>query len=144
MERAVLTRLETSNQGTFGRIEFGDADARQVLFTGEQPDRDNARNISCIPAGVYVCRWTMSPRYGRRMYLVDAVPGRSGIRIHPANLCGDRSKGLKSHLNGCIALGEKRGWLAGQKAVLVSRPAVRRLEDYFAGRDFELEVLDHA
>lgn len=62
------------------------------------------------------------------------VPARSGIRIHPANLA--------RQLNGCVALGEKLGWMDGQKAVLLSAPAVRRVEEYFRGLPFTMEVLD--
>jgi hypothetical protein len=55
---------------------------------------------------------------------------------------GDSSKGFHCQLNGCIALGEKLGWLEGQKAVLLSAPAVRRLESFFGGRPFQLEIRD--
>lgn len=53
---------------------------------------------------------------------------------------GDAGKGLKCQLNGCIAIGERLGWIAGQKAVLLSAPAVRRLEEAFGGRPFSLEI----
>jgi hypothetical protein len=66
------------------------------------------------------------------MYLVEEVKDRSGIRIHPAN--------LTSQLNGCIALGEKLGTLNGKKAVLLSQPAVRKLETFMKGKSFILEL----
>ena len=53
---------------------------------------------------------------------------------------GDSKKGFRSQLHGCIALGERLGWIAGQKAVLLSQPAVRRLEAYFKGKPFMLEI----
>lgn len=136
MKSAVLTRTEEGNQGTFGTIHFGDT----ALFTGELPDRNNAPGVSCIPEGLYECLWTYSPAFKRKMYLVNNVEGRSGIRIHPANLMGDKSKGYKSHLLGCIALGERMGSIKGQKAVLVSRPAVTMLERYMDGEPFTLEI----
>lgn len=135
--KVTLERLESTDQGTFGRIFFG----HNWLYTGELPDRDNQVNISCIPKGDYQVLWTYSPAFKRMMYLVTDVDGRSGIRIHPANLMGDTSKGFKSHLYGCIALGEKRGWLGGQKAVLLSRPAVRMFEDVLERQPFELEII---
>jgi hypothetical protein len=55
---------------------------------------------------------------------------------------GDSAKGFRAQLNGCIALGERLGWLGGQKAVLLSAPAVRRLEAYFCGKSFTLEIRD--
>lgn len=138
MRQAYLHRLETGDHGTFGQISFGDL----IRYTGEQPWLDNKANRSCIPAGIYTVLWTHSPAFGRMMHLVSKVEGRSGIRIHPANLMGDRDKGFKSHLYGCIALGERIGQIEGQKALLVSRPAVRSLEKWANGQTFELEIVD--
>lgn len=136
----VLERLETSEQGTFGRIYVRPPSL--ILFAGELPDRGNARNRSRVPAGAYRVVWTWSPAFRRFMYLLEDVPSRSGIRIHPANLMGDVGRGYRSQLNGCIALGERIGWLDGQKALLASAPAVRRLEDALDRRPFELHILD--
>ena len=55
---------------------------------------------------------------------------------------GDRAMGYKCQLLGCIALAEKRGIMDGQPALLLSQPAVRAFEDYFAGKPFTLEVRD--
>lgn len=55
---------------------------------------------------------------------------------------GDAARGWKAQLNGCIALGERLGWIGKQKALLLSRPAVRRLEEYFGGKPFILEIRD--
>jgi hypothetical protein len=135
---AVLTREESTDQGTFGRLV---ADGL-TLFTGELPWRENAPNVSCIPAGTYKAAWTFSPAFKRMMYLILPVEGRSGIRIHSANMMGDKAMGFRSHLNGCIALGKRIGWMAKQKAVLLSAPAVTELENFFDREAFELEVRD--
>lgn len=136
MRSVLLERLESGDSGTFGRVITDGL----VLYTGELPDRDNAANVSCIPAGTYTCSYTYSPRFRRQMYAIERVPGRAGVRIHSANLMGDRAKGLRCQLNGCIALGERLGKIDGQKAVLLSAPAVRRFEDLMAGKTFEIEV----
>lgn len=138
MKYANLERFETSDQGTFGRILFDDKE----LFTGELPDRNNRPNLSCIPTGLYVCKWTYSPAFKRMMYLVTRVEGRSGIRIHSANLMGAKDKGYKSHLYGCIAMGERLGHLGKQKAILVSRPAISAFERWANTETFELEIID--
>lgn len=57
---------------------------------------------------------------------------------------GAADMGYKSQLNGCLALGERLGYMDGQKALLLSQPAVRRLESIFGGRPFELEIRDPA
>lgn len=140
MKKALLQRFETSDEGTFGRLTIEGLS----LFTGELPWRNNDNNFSCVPAGKYKCILTMSPRFGRRLYLVGPVERRSGIRIHPANLVGDSKKGFVSQMHGCIALGEKRGWIKNQKAILVSQPAVRRLLAVTQSQAFELEIKDAA
>ncbi len=133
---AILTRLDRSDQGTFGRV----VGPGIVLLTGELPWRENRPSISCIPEGTYRVVWTWSPRFRRFMYLVAGVVARSGIRKHPANLMGDAALGYRSQLNGCIALGERLGWLDGQKAVLLSAPAVRRFEEAMQRKPFTLEI----
>lgn len=138
MKYAYLERGETSEQGTFGKIFFDDGE----LFTGEQPWLNNTPNKSCIPAKLYKCLWTYSPAFKRKMYLVTSVDRRSGIRIHSANFMGDRDKGFKSHLYGCIAMGRSFGTLQGQKAILSSKPAIRQFEEWAGGEPFELEIVD--
>lgn len=137
MERVQLKRLETGEEGTFGRLTYNDFSC----FTGELRWDNNKPNVSCIPKGVYFCSWTFSERFKRMMYLVNNISNRGGIRIHPANLMGDDSRGFKRQLNGCIALGQKLGTIDGQKALLLSRPAVRQFEDAMQRRPFMLEIL---
>lgn len=132
----ILTRLQTGNEGTFGRISVDGVS----YYSGELPDRDNAPNVSCIPKGSYPCIWTYSEKLKRKAYLVQNVKGRAGIRIHSANFMGDDSKGFKRQLNGCIALGEKIGQIDGQRALLLSKPAVRKFEDLMQGQPFILEI----
>lgn len=142
MTDAFLSRRDLSDQGWFGRLVAGPLS----LYTGELPWRENRSSVSCIPPGpgdadvTYWAQVTFSPRFGRGLYLLAPTHPRTGIRIHPANLCGDAAKGWKAQLNGCVALGERLGYLDGQKAVLLSQSAVRRLESYFHGRPFRLTI----
>lgn len=136
MERVLLERFESGDQGTFGRLSVGDL----VLFTLELPWRENQSDHSCIPEGEYQCMWTMSAHFHRGMYLVSEVPDRAGIRIHSANLAGDRDLGYRAQLNGCIALGESLGSLDGQKALLSSAPAVRQFVKLLGQKPFTLEI----
>lgn len=86
--------------------------------------------------------WAWSPRLRRFTYRLLSVPRRSGILKHSANFMGDVSMGFRAQLNGCIALGERIGVMDGQRALLVSAPAVRRFESLMAGRSFELEIVN--
>jgi len=65
----------------------------------ERGEVGNKKNVSRIPAGVYPLRYTYSPKFKRKMWLVDNVPNRSGIRIHPAN--------YYNQIQGCIVPGMK-------------------------------------
>jgi hypothetical protein len=138
MKLVVLERLETGDHGTFGRIVLPGL----ALFTGELPWRDNRPNLSCVPEAGYNVAWTYSPAFKRMMYLLLGTHPRAGIREHSANFMGDRTKGLRSQLYGCIALGMRLGWMDGQKALLLSAPAVRRFEDYMERKPFRLEIVN--
>lgn len=128
----ILQRFDSSDHGTFGRLG--------PWFTGELPWRDNAPLISCIPAGTYPVTWAWSPRLRKWTYRLDNVPERSGILVHSGNFVGDRSLGYRAQFLGCISLGERLGVMEGQKALLVSRPAVRAFEELMGRRPFTLEV----
>ncbi len=103
------------------------------------PDRDNEPNYSRIPAGRYKCRIRISPRFGKVYHITD-VKGRTYILTHSGNFAGDIRKKLKTHTAGCILLGKKTGTLAGQEAVLCSRPALRGFMEYMNDEDFMLDV----
>lgn len=139
--RIRLIRLSKCTfQGTFGVLHVPGHD---LFLTGELPWIGNKRMVSCIPGNhEYKVRWTYSPKFKRMMYIVKNVPNRSGIRIHSANWVGDAKYGLKSQVLGCITLGEKAGYLLGQKAVLASRHAVQRFEKAMAKSPFTLCIED--
>lgn len=132
----VITRIDSGDQGTFGKLVTDGFSC----FTGELPWRDNQANISSLPAGEYLGTWTFSAHFNRFMYVITPTTGRSGIRIHEANFMGDKTKKLRCQLNGCIALGERMGVMDGQKALLLSRPAVNRFERFMKGRTFKLVI----
>lgn len=137
MQTVRLVRGPSTDDGTFGRIIVGG----KAWFTGELPWKDNASDLSCIPVGIYRCAQTPSARFKMMLYQVLDVPSRVGVRIHPANFMGDVTKGKQCQLHGCIALGKSLGFIDGQKAVLVSRPAVREFETALGKQPFNLEVV---
>lgn len=139
MRVAHLIRVSDGDQGSIGIMH---TPLGWRSYAIELPWRDNARNVSRIPAGEYPVQWSMSPRFKREMYLVQGVPGRSGIRIHPGNLAGDKTKGYRTHFAGCIGLGQRVGRLKGQKAILTSAPAVLAFEDHMERQPFTLVIRD--
>jgi hypothetical protein len=106
----------------------------------------NARNMSCIPSGSYLCQKLESPKFGLTLWLKN-VPERSGIIIHSGN--------TTSATRGCVLLGLQFGELGGKPAVLHSRRAMNRFRErireissaalhiYYADscRQFETKIL---
>lgn len=133
----VLTRMETSDEGTFGKLRVGDL----RLYSGELPWRGNAVDKSCIPPGDYRCEPYNSKRFGPGFQLQD-VPDRTSILIHKGNWCGDKAKGFRSDIEGCILLGEGRDFLSGQDTVSPSSPALKKLWDALEGKSFTLRIID--
>ena len=133
--RVEIFRLRRSNQGTEGLLVSEDFNCRTL----ELPWRENRRQISCIPAGIYDVEMRLSNKYGR-IYWVRKVPDRTYILIHSGNYAGDKSKGFKSHVMGCILLGKKSGYLGGQVAVLNSRIMVRSFMEELEYEPFKLRI----
>lgn len=138
--RAQIARESSTDAGTFGVFSFG----TYSLYSLELPWRENARQRSCIPPGVYSCALVQSPKFGR-VYGVANVPGRSRVLIHSANFAGDAQMGYTTQLHGCIAPCERKGRMknpqgAWQSAGLLSRSALSKLSTWAAGQPFILEI----
>jgi len=140
MKTAYLFRTSTSDEGTFGHLICEDLH----LHTGELPWRDNERMVSCIPADSYLVAWEPEGKF--KGYVITDVPNRDNIEIHIGNYCGDRSKGFKSDVLGCICLGLKRGRLPvrnfDQEVVLSSKPAIKKFHKFFNQESFALVIED--
>jgi len=96
--KAVITRLQDGGKQTLG--EFNIYDGVKKLFscmTLEPPDKDNQKNISCIPRGTYLVKRYKSKRFGIAFKL-QHVPKRSAIVIHGGNFFDDTK--------GCIVVGK--------------------------------------
>jgi Family of unknown function (DUF5675) len=110
MRHATLIRSPSTDHGTFGILKLDDGSA---FFTAELPWRDNQHDISCIPAGTYTFKKVNSPKHGECYMGVD-IPDRNAVEIHVANYAGDVTKGFRSDLEGCIALGKSFGLLRAE------------------------------
>lgn len=124
-------RVSESDEGTFGTMTI---DGHAFCCTLEPPDRDNKKNVSSIPAGKYVCRRVMSPKYGDTFEITD-VPNRTHVLFHPGNVV--------KHTRGCVILGQHYGKLYGDRAVLNSGKTFKSF--MYALKDvdsFDYEVVD--
>ena len=136
MRKVTIGRTESDANGTFGKLS---TDSGFECYTGELPWKDNAPDISCIPAGVYEAEIIASPKHGN-CYQVQSVPNRTMVEIHAGNFCGDTSQGLKSDVLGCIILGRAIGEIGNQKALLSSRDALQAFMADLNGEAFQLSV----
>lgn len=108
--------------------------------TLELPWKNNEPQISCIPDGIYLCKWTRSNRLSKvsghdvYTYEIMNVPGRAGIRIHSANYF--------FQLLGCIALGDslKDLNMDQQLDVVHSGATVKKFAEIMEYKDFMLEI----
>jgi hypothetical protein len=64
----------------------------------ELPWKENQHDISCIPTGIYQCKWDGS--IGQ--YRLSGVPNRGGIKIHKGNWA--------TQILGCILPGDGIGF----------------------------------
>lgn len=103
-----------------------------LMLTMELPWVHNEPNISCIPAGMYICERTNSPKYGETFEVKDVL-GRTYILFHWGNF-NDNTKG-------CILLGEQFDFLNGEFAILTSKGAFKQFMDTLEGVDeFRLDL----
>lgn len=89
-----LQRDPFTPKGTAGHLFV---DGAPFCVTLERPAATFADPHPCIPAGEYRVVLYQSPHFGRRMPLLENVPGRSGIEIHWGNFVSD--------FKGCIGVG---------------------------------------
>ena len=110
MKHARIVRI-TSNPvtGTCGAMSL---DGVPFSVTLEDYWRFNKPNVSCIPAGQYLCKRYHSKKYPNT-FEVTGVEGRSKILFHSGN--------TEKDTKGCILIGSRYGLLGSRHAILRSK-----------------------
>jgi len=129
----VLCRDSEDNGAVLGTLVLADEDSAFILHSLELPWFGNARNVSCIPTGLYQAQYKFSGQRGH-VYEIDDVPGRTAIQIHVGNTAQDTE--------GCILAGTMRGVINGKPAVLNSRTAMASLMTFTQHKPIALRVCD--
>ena len=88
-----LRRVAENNTGTYGVLLL---DGHPACVTLEDRWQDNAKNISCIPAGTYKCKEHNGTKF-KGVWEITGVPKRAAILIHAGNSHHDT--------NGCVLVG---------------------------------------
>ena len=89
---------QDENQTTGGCLILNEK--REPIFSAislERGWRNNEVGVSCVPTGTYELKYEYSDRFGKKLWELKDVPGRSECKFHSSNYWHE--------LNGCIALG---------------------------------------
>lgn len=97
----------------------------------ERPWLNNKTNVSCIPEGIYHCKWIERSASGKykKVWHVQNVPGRSGILFHVGNYI--------RHTLGCILPGMRHNNLS----VGYSLTGLNKMRKELSGKDFTLLII---
>ena len=80
-------------------LEDTDRGLKKSMPLGEIA-RIKVKGQTAVPSGRYQVLLTYSPKFKKKMPLINAVPGYSGVRIHPGNDA--------SATEGCVLVGENK------------------------------------
>lgn len=128
-----LTRFLYGEDCTLGHLVVGASSAApQLIYTLEDPWRDNAPGESCIPDGLYQCVPSRFNAGGYPAIEITGVPNRSLIKFHKGNRAED--------VRGCIVVGATIGVLEGDLAVRQSAAAWVRFIAELGGAPFQLDI----
>jgi hypothetical protein len=111
----ILNRIAQDDKTTIGQLIY----SRGSLFTIELPWVGNVQKASCIPAGKYLIKPELHPKFGKCIRLFE-VPERDGILIHVGNTTSDTT--------GCILLGVGYDFI--KEALSGSKRSINSLYDY--------------
>lgn len=140
---AVITRGSSQSDGTAGKMVLLNRKGQRLeQDTLELPDLLNSTSISRCNAGAYLCKLTFSNTFQRKLYILQDVQGRTGIRFHRGNKAGDKAKGLKTDSAGCVLQGYSVAYdrAIQQQVILSSGDAEVDMIRFFQGEDFVLII----
>ncbi len=140
MNTVIITRDKYTDKETFGTLI---AHRNGQIFrckTLELPWKDNQRNISCIPKGIYPARYTFWLAKMRYNYLLQNVPKRLGIFLHAGNY-GFKKYG-EPDIKGCILLGISYADINDDQVldITTTKATVNAFQEFLHHEPFELKV----
>lgn len=130
LKEVTIKRYYSGRDGVFGIVLV---DHAPFCLSLEDPDNDNKKNISCIPAAEYSCEPVHSPRFGKT-WEIKNVPNRSAILFHAGNTIQDTQ--------GCILLGHQIAKVAGILGIIHSQIAFSDFKKKLNHMPFLLRIFD--
>ena len=112
-------------------------EAGNVVYDGHSLElgwRNNKRNVSCIPTGIYPLKLEYSPKFKRHLWEAYNVPNRSECKFH---------NGVTfKHSNGCFLTGKTAFDLTGDNFadMINTRDALQEFHDAM-GSDTEARLV---
>ena len=136
VSKLILERYSHGDNQTIGSL-FGVNTTGSTLFqcdTLELPWKDNQKQISCIPTGIYKVKKRFSKKYKNHLHITE-VTGRSYILIHSGN--------FNTHTLGCVLVGEL-AYINDDDIVDVgnSKKTLKKLLKHIEFNEIELQIVD--
>lgn len=132
MKTVNIIRACSRVDGTFGVLLL---DNLPVCTTLERRWQNNEKSVSCIPAGRYIARRVISPKFGVT-FEITGVANRDKILLHAGNIDDD------SH--GCVLLGSEFGlWTDASCCVTGSKKAFEHFMKLMQNEEeFEINIIE--
>ncbi len=134
MKKLIIKRISDNGKQTIGKATLYDCNTKVFEFvTLEPPWRNNEKQVSCIPAGVYKVIPRKSPKYGNHYHVQDVLL-REWVLIHFGNYAKDST--------GCILVGKRFSDINGdgQIDIASSKVTLEKLL-HFAPEGFTMEII---
>ncbi len=114
-----LQREEMTDTYTIGTMVANEFTCKTL----ELPWKDNLSGKSCVPEGTYTLIYEWSNAFGKHLWELKDVPGRSECKIHNGN--------FTRQIRGCILVGREHADIDGDGIVDVatSKPTLKELHD---------------
>lgn len=128
LKNITLSRKRTGGDATFGHLIVETLNHGVFKFTTIENTRYQ------IQTGKYLLDYTYSPRFKYKTLQLMDVPGRTGIRIHPANRHYD--------ISGCIGLGLYNTLEEIPNQIFYSRAATETIESLVNEKNNYINIID--
>lgn len=131
MKTVVLQRAWADERATLGMLSIM-GEPHDPIFTLENPLRTTVID-NRIPAGQYICA-PYSGTIHKDVYIIQNIPGRTAILIHPGN--------TEKDTEGCVLVGLSASCENNEPVIEGSRKAMEYFREIIGNESFNLIVVE--